>query len=350
VSNPITTPAPGAIGVLGAYRFYSYNATLNNGYNWKSPVDSVANLPTTTNVSGDVRYVVNINTAFYWNSTNWLALNNSVNNTVSLGANASTFGTNNTHIGVNAAQSSTTVSQLNTVVGYNSGKSGNGQGNTTIGASSGSNAANTTNNNNTIIGYSSANALSSSNLTIVGSNVTVTPGITYAIAIGNGVNLAASNTAVIGSAGITNLVTTAAYAGNSDFRLKSNIRISPYGLNFVRALQPVDYTMKSNQSQQTGFIAQDVEKIAPEFPGIIKPNKADPYYALTYASFIPSLVQSIQELDEKLNRSQKNDPIQIRSLQFVLGAATMILLIMIALTYWTFLSVKRNERLKLMVD
>ena len=350
VSNPIATPAPGAIGVLGAYRFYSYNATLNNSYNWKSPIDTVLNLPTTNNVSGDVRYVVNINTAFYWNGTTWLSLNNSVNNTVSLGANASNLGTNNTHIGVNAAQSSTASSQSNTVLGYNSGLSANGQGNTTIGASSGSNASNTTNNNNTIVGYSSANTLSSSNLTIVGSNVTVTPGITNAIAIGNGVNLTASNTAVIGSTGITNLVTTAAYAGSSDLRLKSNIRISPYGLNFIRALQPVDYTLKSNQTQQTGFIAQDVEKIAPEFPGIIKPNASDPYYALTYASFIPSLVQSIQELDAKLHRSHSNDPARIRSLQFILAGAMVILLIMMGLSYWSYLIFKKNERLKLVID
>jgi len=349
VSNPVTTPNPGAIGILAAYRFYSYNATLNNSYNWKPPSDTVNNLPTAGNIAGDVRYVININTAFYWNGSNWLTLNNSANNTVSLGANASNLGTNNTNIGVNAAQSSSATSQSNTSVGFSSGMNANGQGNTTIGASSGSHTINTTNNNNTIIGYASANTLSSSNLTIVGSNVTVATGVNNAIGIGNGVNLTSSNTAVIGSNGITNLITTAAYAANSDQRLKTNIRPSPYGLSFVKSLKPVDYTLKSNQSLQTGFIAQDVERVAPDFPGIIKPNKASPYYALTYASFIPSLVQSLQELDLKMSSTEQQTSKKIQSLQWILASALLILIGMIGLTYWASLLLKRAQIRKALI-
>jgi len=342
VNNPITTPSPGAIGVLGAYKFYSYNAALNNSYNWKSPVDSTLNLPTSSNATGDVRYVMNINSAFYWNGSTWLNLNSTTNNTVSLGASASNSGTNNTHIGVNAAQSSSNASQSNTAIGFNAGLNASGSGNTTVGASSGSNQANAINNNNTILGYSSANSLSSSNLTVIGSNVSVSPGVNNAIAIGNGINLSASNTAVIGSSSITNLVTSATYLTNSDQRLKSNIRNSIYGLNFINSLKPVDYDLKDNLRHQTGFIAQDVERIAPDFPGIIKPTKDNPYYALTYASFVPSLTQSIQELDEKLKLNHKSQLTDIKTLQFLLTGAVLLFLSMASITFWSHLHLRRK--------
>ncbi len=340
IGNPVTTPAPGAIGILGAYKFYSYNASLNIGYNWKSPVDAVSNLPTANNVAGDVRYVKSINTAFYWDANNWLNLNSSAGNTVSLGANASSAGTNNTNIGVNAGLSSSINSQSNTHIGYNAGTRSLGSGNTTIGASSGSSATNATNNNNTIIGSNSANTLSSSNLTVVGSNVTVSAGVNNSIAIGNGINLTSSNTAYIGSATITSLVTSATYSAPSDFRLKSNIRASPYGLSFTQGLQPVEYTLSSNPRRQTGFIAQDVEKIAPEFPGLIKPSKDTPYYALSYTSFIPSLVQSVQELDEKIYRTHIKNSQNTAFIQYMLMGATLILLIMLSVTWWTYQKLK----------
>lgn len=341
VSNPITSPSPGAIGVLGAYKYYSYNASLSNSYNWKPPIDTVANLPSSNNTAGDVRYVINLNTPYFWSGSSWQSFNSTSANTVNLGANASNTGSSNTHLGVNAGLSSSTNSQFNTAVGFSSGMNANGVGNTIIGASSGSSLSSATNSNNTVVGYSSANSLNASNLTILGANVSVSSGVSNSIAIGNGINLTTSNTAVIGPSSITSLVTSAAYATSSDKRLKSDIHRSKYGLSFIEGLKPVDYTLLSNHSRQTGFIAQEVESIAPDFPGLIKPTKDHPYYSLMYTSFVPSLVQAVQELDHKVEASQHVDSRGIKTLQHILLACMGMLLAMVALTCWTHLRFKR---------
>jgi hypothetical protein len=164
--------------------------------------------------------------------------------------------------------------------------------------------------------------------------------VSNSIAIGNSINLTNSNTAYIGSATITNLVTSATYSTPSDLRLKTNIRSSPYGLSFTQALKPVEYNLVSNKLRQTGFIAQDLEKIAPDFPGLIKPSKDNPYYALSYTSFVPSLVQSVQELDEKITRAQIKSTPNTALLKSMLLGASFILLLMLLLTGWTYLKLK----------
>jgi hypothetical protein len=304
VSNPVTTQVNGATvaqsGLLAAFNTYAFNASLSVSYYWKSPVQTVATLPTSNNTAGDVRFVIGANMPYYWDGTNWWAVNSTANNTVTLGASASTAGTSNTNLGANAGLNSATTVTNNTNVGFSSGGSTTGSNNTVVGASSGSNAGGT-NQNNTIVGYSSGNNLAgSSNLTIIGSGVTVSNGVSNSIALGNTLNVAQSNTAYLGPTSITQMVSSATYATASDRRLKTNITDLSYGLDFVNRLRPVEYALKANASEHIGFIAQDVQAIAPNYPAIVQPTDAHPYYGLTYSTFIPTLVKAVQELDGKI--------------------------------------------------
>ena len=233
----------------------------------------------------------------------------------------------------------------NTNVGFSSGASTTGSNNTVVGASSGSNASGT-NQNNTIVGYSSANNLAgSSNLTIIGSGVTVANGVSNSIALGNTMNVTQSNTAYLGSTSITQMVSSATYASASDRRLKTNITPSHDGLDFINRLKPVEYSLKSNSSHQIGFIAQDVEAVDPNYPAIVKPTAANPYYALTYSTFIPTLVNAVQKLDMKIQTlksdramgtNQKTDALRPYSNVVLLVMSMLVLISMCALNAYTW--------------
>lgn len=306
VSNPVTSMVNGVTapqsGVLAAFNSFTFNASLSYSYYWKSPVQALSNLPSSGNTLGDVRFVIGLNTPYYWGGSNWWAVNSTSNSTVTLGASASNDGSNNTNLGGNAGLNSGISVSNNTNVGFSSGNGSTGSNNTVVGASSGSNASGT-NQNNTIVGYSSANNLSgSSNLTIIGSGVTVSAGVSNSIALGNTLNVSQSNTAYLGPASITSMVSFASYSSVSDRRLKTNITDSLYGLDFINRLKPVEYSLTSNVSRQLGFIAQEVEALDQHYPAIVKPTQANPYYALTYSTFIPTLVKAVQELDLKVQK------------------------------------------------
>jgi hypothetical protein len=345
----VGSPLPTLAGVLAAYNFFTYSSNLGNATQfWKSPVTALSNLPTTGNTLGDVRHVTNMNTAYYWDGFSWLSLNSTSRNTVSLGTNASAVGSRSTHIGVNAGNGADVDSFANTHVGFSAGMSVKGENNTTVGASSGSSAASAdANSRNTIVGSNSANALKgTSNLTVLGSNVTVDDGKgNNAIAIGNGINVTADNTAYFGPTtganAITTVVTTATLVTSSDARLKTQIKPTQFGLSFIDNLRPVDYTLIRDGRQQTGFIAQEVEKVAPDFPGIVKPTNANDHYALTYTSFIPALVLSIQELDSQLAAAQSQPSASSPFFRAMELGALLVLLCMLLVTGLTYQKYKQ---------
>ncbi len=172
---------------------------------------------------------------------------------------------------------------------------------------------NTTGSGNTAIGYNTD--VSANNL----SNAT---------AIGNGVIATASNQVRIGNSSVTSIGGYRAWTNISDGRAKKNIRADVPGLNFINSLQPVTYNLdldaidellksddpavnhlkdslrearssgekefeaKSREVKQkqvqTGFVAQDVEKIAKsigyDFSGVDVDEKG--IYGLRYAEFV----------------------------------------------------------------
>ncbi len=186
--------------------------------------------------------------------------------------------------------------------------------------------SNTTGANNTAIGYNAD--VSANNL----SNAT---------AIGNGAKATASNQVRIGNSSVTSIGGYRAWTNISDGRAKKNIKADVPGLNFINSLQPVTYNLdpdaidellksddpkinhlkdslhmaRSSEEKefeakaraakekqvQTGFVAQDVEKIAKsigyDFSGVDVDEKG--IYGLRYAEFVVPLVKAVQELSEK---------------------------------------------------
>jgi len=61
--------------------------------------------------------------------------------------------------------------------------------------------------------------------------------------------------------------------------------------------------------RQTGFIAQDVERVAQElnfiFSGVDKPQSKDGLYGLRYAEFVVPLVKAMQEQQMQIEDLKK---------------------------------------------
>ena len=130
-----------------------------------------------------------------------------------------------------------------------------------------------------------------------------------------------------------------AYSFPSDARFKYNIREDVPGLDFIKRLKPVTYyfdedglneftrtgkineyrqvAYKSNGQLHTGFLAQDVEKIARElgyrFDGVHAPANDKDHYSLAYSQFIMPLVRSVQEQQDTIESLAKK--IEAQALQ-----------------------------------
>jgi len=83
----------------------------------------------------------------------------------------------------------------------------------------------------------------------------------------------------------------------SDIRSKENISTIENALDKTLALNGVLYTDKETQQRRTGLIAQDVLSVLPE---AVRTN-TDGYYALAYGNLVGLLVQSIKELNAKVD-------------------------------------------------
>jgi hypothetical protein len=100
----------------------------------------------------------------------------------------------------------------------------------------------------------------------------------------------------------------------SDSRLKKNIYNLNYGINDLIKMQPIRYNYnddENNNSNRLGFIAQDILKIIPE---II--NMDNEYYLLSMTDIIPVIVNSIKELNEKVDnkiKSLENEILEMKS-------------------------------------
>ncbi|MFH1899077.1 MAG: tail fiber domain-containing protein [Patescibacteria group bacterium] len=84
---------------------------------------------------------------------------------------------------------------------------------------------------------------------------------------------------------------TGAWTAGSDIAYKTNISdLTKYGLETVKNLRPVSYTVKQSGVDQVGFIAQEVKGLVPE---LVSGN--DGSMGLNYGGFAPILVKAIQE-------------------------------------------------------
>ncbi len=102
--------------------------------------------------------------------------------------------------------------------------------------------------------------------------------------------------------------TTGAYINPSDARLKKDVTPLENLLNKVMALTPKKFHYKTNKDGDPllwGFIAQDIQKIFPEFVDV----KDDGYLGISYTNFSVVAIKAIQEqqaeIEELKNRNQK---------------------------------------------
>ncbi|MDR1122165.1 MAG: tail fiber domain-containing protein, partial [Dysgonamonadaceae bacterium] len=282
-----------------------------------------------------------------------------------LAGSTGTSGKTNVSFGYNALYSNTTGNQ-NTATGYQALYSNTTGGaniaggyqalyfnttgicNTAIGNSVLRN--NTTGNINTAIGYLalSDNKTGSYNTAIGYAANPNTNNLNSTTAIGYGAITTSSNQVRIGNSSVSSIGGYVGWTNLSDGRAKKNIRTDVPGLAFINLLQPVTYHLdldavdgllkidrkkrpgedelpqelidiekkgrEAKEKQvQTGFVAQDVEKVAQsigyDFSGVDVDETG--IYGLRYAEFVVPLVKAVQELSEQNDRLQaQNDQLQ----------------------------------------
>ena len=216
-----------------------------------------------------------------------------------------TTGAQNTAIGVNALQNNTTGAS-NTASGHSALLANTtGIANTAIGV----NAlySNTTGNNNTASGiFALLNNTTGSGNT--GINPLNSAG-TYAPVFNPTTE---NNRFCMGSTGVTDAYIQVAWTVVSDARDKTNFAPVPYGLEFVKALQPTAYQFRTaRDSEETngrvryGFKAQDVLALEGANPVIVD-NEDEDKLRMVDTALIPVLVKAIQELSAEVdNRTQQ---------------------------------------------
>ena len=96
----------------------------------------------------------------------------------------------------------------------------------------------------------------------------------------------------------------------SDLRHKENIKDSVLGLEFIKDLRPVSFSLKESPSEtHWGLIAQEVkvttDKHGVEFAGWIEGNDTYRSQHLIYTEFIGPLIQSVKDLSKENDKLKK---------------------------------------------
>jgi len=87
----------------------------------------------------------------------------------------------------------------------------------------------------------------------------------------------------------------------SDMRLKTNIKPLEKGLSELNKLETVEFDFIDSEVHGAGMIAQEVQKIFPEY---VK-KRSDKYLMIEYKELIPVMIKSIQELSNKIEELEK---------------------------------------------
>lgn len=292
-------------------------------------------------------HTTNVNTSFGLNSfnnsaTGWFntAFGEATLRSNSSGAGNNAFGANalNSNIGGNSNGAFGDAALLNNTYGGS---------NTTSGSYS--MFSNTFGSFNTAMGYEALRVNVSGNYnTAIGYRANVSANnLNNAIAIGANTIVDASNKVRIGNTDITVIEGQVAFTNPSDARFKNNIKANVPGLEFITKLQPVTYlfdtkkletftktgklentqfTFASNNPASlklhTGFLAQDVEKIAKQlgydFDGVNAPTDNKGYYTLGYSQFVVPLVQAVKEQQIQIEEQKNENDTLKKQLQLLL--------------------------------
>ncbi len=209
----------------------------------------------------------------------------------------------NTIDGLNDAASNNTPNFTNSIMlGQKpiTGTLNNADNNTAVGLSAMYQITSGT--SNVAIGYNAGSGITSeSNLIVIGANATHSAP-SDEITLGNG----SIETLRVGTTTLTSL---------SDGRDKTNIEETQYGLDFLMKLRPVDYTWQrrilepgdennpKNGKRRSGFIAQELLEAVGEDGNQVLDlvYQANPErLEARYGNLIPSMVKSIQQLENKV--------------------------------------------------
>ncbi|MBA4373753.1 MAG: hypothetical protein C0402_12950, partial [Thermodesulfovibrio sp.] len=187
-------------------------------------------------------------------------------------------GSSNTAIGDEALYYNTGSS--NTAIGFAALYfNTRGTGNTAIG--SGALPSNGTGDNNTAIGYH-ANVLDNlNNATAIGANAEAT----------------ISGSVVFGDNQVSWIGGHSMWNNTSDIREKKDIQAITVGLDFIKALKPVEFRMKTGNNRiNFGFIAQDIEELIGTEHNILGiGGDKERTLSLAYTGFIAPMVKAMQE-------------------------------------------------------
>ena len=88
------------------------------------------------------------------------------------------------------------------------------------------------------------------------------------------------------------------FKGRSDERLKSNINSISNSLDTIKQLSGKIYNYKNETTNSYGLIAQDVQSV---LPSVISTDEFG-YLNIAYIELIPLLIESIKELDSKVDK------------------------------------------------
>jgi hypothetical protein len=214
-----------------------------------------------------------------------------------VGASAANTGSNNTAVGVNALAGSGTMSN-NVAIGFSALQSANG-----------------VSLRNTAVGYfAGANITGGTDNVAIGANAQPNPNGTNEIIIGSGV-VAGGYKIVLGgvaAAGSGYAHIAGGWTFSSDRRLKSDIKDSPLGLDFIKTIRPVSYFRNDDVDKKTeyGFIAQELDNALQNAGstnnGIVRltPNGM---LGVRYNDFLPISIKAIQEQQLQIEALQKKN-------------------------------------------
>ena len=206
---------------------------------------------------------------------------------------AITSGSKNTCVGEQSGTAITTGGD-NSCLGYQAGTAIiEASFNTCIGSQAGNEI--TSGANNTFLGYDADGVATADNQT----------------AIGSGASCSAANQITLGNNSVDDLrCADTSIASLSDRRDKTDIVDSPYGLDFINTVRPVQFTWATREGiptkagkQRLGFIAQELQEAMPNNQNDIlnlvldaDPDKLE----AKYGNLLPIMVKAIQELSAEV--------------------------------------------------
>jgi len=120
---------------------------------------------------------------------------------------------------------------------------------------------------------------------------------------GNAFQLFSLNGAPVGRINLSG-TTGVSYVTTSDMRLKTNIVSTSKGIDAVLAMNPVDYTYKSDKTNrvETGFLAQELYEILPQAVSVGGEDVTTKPWGVDYSKLTPVLVKAIKEQRTLINR------------------------------------------------